>query len=74
MLEGGRNRMGSRSDVQLREDAFHVEPYCSFGHAYDFGDLPVRLPVFYPVEDRHLTQRKFPDAGSNRLRTLWGSA
>ena len=59
--------MGSRGDVQLREDAFYVESYGSFSHADDFGDLPVCLAVFYPVEDRHLAQREFPDAGSYRL-------
>ena len=41
--------MGSRRDVQLREDAFYVESYGSFGHAYDFGDFPVCLAVFYPI-------------------------
>ena len=66
--------MGSRGDVQLREDAFYVESYGSFGHAYDFGDFPVGLAVFYPISDRHLTQREPPDAGSNRLRILWGGA
>ena len=48
--------MGSRGDMQLREDAFHVEPYGPFSDAYDFGDLPIRLAVFHPVQDRHLTQ------------------
>lgn len=49
MFDGGRNCMGSRRDVQLREDAFDVESYGSFSHAYDFGDFPVCLAVFDPI-------------------------
>jgi len=66
--------MGSRGDIQLCEDALYVEPNGPFTHAHDFGDLPIRLALPDPVEDRHFTQCEFSDTGSNGLRTLWSSA
>lgn len=49
MLDGGRNGMRSRGDVQFRKDAFYVESDGPFTDAYDFSDLPVCLAIFYPV-------------------------
>ena len=67
VFDGSRNRMRPRSHVQFRENAFYMESYGSLAHTDDFGYLPVRLAVFDPVENRHLAQREFPDAGCYRL-------